>query len=125
MAGPYRTFVGKQVVVGVRPEDIHDPHFVPPGITTSLAEAEVELTELMGAEIYVYYKSGDKNFMARVDPRTRARMGDRLEVSFDIARSTSSTGIPRSRSADPVRSENTFPRRTFGAGFYAASNGGN
>src|SRR5512137_612791 len=37
VAGPYRTFVGKQVVVGVRPEDIHDPQFTPPGITTSMA----------------------------------------------------------------------------------------
>jgi len=83
VAGPYRTFVGKQVVVGVRPEDIHDPHFVPPGITTSMAEAEVELTELMGAEIYVYYKSGDKNFMARVDPRTQAKIGNKVQVAFD------------------------------------------
>jgi len=82
-SGPYRTYVGKQVVVGVRPEDIHDPHFIPPGITTSTAEAEVELTELMGAEIYVYYKSGDKNFMARVDPRTQAKIGNKVQVAFD------------------------------------------
>jgi multiple sugar transport system ATP-binding protein len=82
-AGPYRTYVGKQVVVGIRPEDIHDPQFVPPGIATSLAEAEVELTELMGAEIYVYYKSGDKSFMARVDPRTQAKIGNKVQVAFD------------------------------------------
>ena len=83
LAGPFRTHVGKQVVVGVRPEDIHDPQFVPPGITTSLAPAEVELTELMGAEIYVYYKAGDKSFMARVDPRTQAKVGNSVQVAFD------------------------------------------
>jgi multiple sugar transport system ATP-binding protein len=83
VAGPYRPHVGKQVVVGVRPEDLHDPHFIPPGIVASTIEAEVELTELMGAEIYVYYKSGDKSFMARVDPRTQAKIGNKVQVAVD------------------------------------------
>ncbi len=82
-AGPYRAQVGKSIIMGVRPEDLHDPHYIPPGITASVIEAEVELTELMGAEIYVYYKAGDKSFMARVDPRTQAKIGNKVQVAVD------------------------------------------
>jgi multiple sugar transport system ATP-binding protein len=43
------------------------------------------VTEPMGNEVFLYLVSGEHTFIARVDPRTRARMGDRLEVSFDMS----------------------------------------
>lgn len=79
--GPY---VDKSVVFGIRPEDIHDPNFAPPGIQPQNVDANVDVTELMGNEIFIYMNSGEHNFVARVDPRTRIRMGDKVQVAFNM-----------------------------------------
>ena len=76
--------LGAEVIFGVRPEDIHDPEFAPPGIVASPVEAQVELTELMGNEIFLYLLAGDKPFMARVDPRTRAPVGQAVQVVMNM-----------------------------------------
>jgi multiple sugar transport system ATP-binding protein len=77
--------VGKDIIFGIRPEHIHDPQFAPPGITAARVETRVDVTEPMGNEVFLYLVTGEHTFIARVDPRTRARMGDRLEVSFDMS----------------------------------------
>ena len=48
-------------------------------------EARVDVTELMGNEIFVYLNVGEHNFVARVDPRTSFRMGDAVQVAFNMA----------------------------------------
>jgi multiple sugar transport system ATP-binding protein len=80
----YAPYVDKQVVFGIRPEDIHDPHFAPPGIQPQLIDANADVTELMGNEIFIYLNSGEHNFVARVDPRTRIRMGDKVQLAFNM-----------------------------------------
>ena len=70
--------------MGIRPENIHDPHFVPTGIFTQPVEGKVELTELMGNEIFLYISCGEHNLVARVDPRTACRMGDQTQVVFNM-----------------------------------------
>ena len=77
-------YVGKQIVFGVRPEDIHNPQYAPPGITAQAVNAVVDVTELMGNEIFIYLKSGEHNFVARVDPRSRYRIGDDVQVVFNM-----------------------------------------
>ena len=42
------------------------------------------MTELMGNEVYLYLISGEKNFIARVDPRTAARVGQQVEVLVNM-----------------------------------------
>jgi multiple sugar transport system ATP-binding protein len=44
----------------------------------------VDVTELMGNEVQLYLTSGEHSFVARVDPRTKARMGERLLVVFNM-----------------------------------------
>ena len=79
-----KPYVGKNVVFGLRPEDIHDPNFAPPLIIAQNVEAEVDLTELMGNEIFLFLKSGDDEYVARVDPRTSYKMGDKVTMSFNM-----------------------------------------
>ena len=67
---PYMHLDGKDVIFGIRPENIHNPTFVPSGIHAATIEAKVDVTELMGNEIFLYMVSGNNNFVARVDPRT-------------------------------------------------------
>ncbi len=78
-------YIGKSVVVGVRPEDIYDADFPAPGIKAATIEAPVDVAELMGNEIFLYLLSGAQTFIARVDPRSRARVGNsaRLVINLD------------------------------------------
>jgi len=80
----YAPEVGKQIIFGVRPEDIHNPQFAPPGITAQPVDAVVDVTELMGNEIFVYLKVGENNFVARVDPRSRYQVNDKVRVIFNM-----------------------------------------
>jgi multiple sugar transport system ATP-binding protein len=75
---------GKQVVFGIRPNDIHDPNFAPPGISKAMVPTHVEVTELMGNEVFLYLKTGDKDYVARVDPRSQARIGNDIQVAFNL-----------------------------------------
>ncbi len=80
----YMSHVDKEVIFGIRPEDIHNPEFSPPGITEQPVPAKVDVTELMGNEIFVYLASGEHTYIARVDPRTRVHMGDDMQVVFNM-----------------------------------------
>ncbi len=81
----YEDIVGKDVIFGIRPEDIHNPDFAPPSIIAEPVQTKVDVTELMGNEIFLYLLNGNHNFVARVDPRTRVEMGDEMEVVFNMA----------------------------------------
>jgi len=79
-----KDYVGKTVIFGLRPEDIHDPNFAPPAIDAQNIEAEVDLTELMGNEIFLFLMSGEDEYVARVDPRTSYKMGDKVTMAFNM-----------------------------------------
>ncbi|MBN1149200.1 MAG: ABC transporter ATP-binding protein [Anaerolineales bacterium] len=81
----YLNHVGKQVIFGIRPENVHNPGFTPPGIEPQLVECAVDVTELMGNEITAYLKTGENVFVARVDPRSRYRIGEKVQVVFDMS----------------------------------------
>jgi len=80
----FQPFVDKPVVFGIRPEDIYNPAFVPTGIHAAPADAKVDVTELMGNEIFLYLVVGENNTVARVDPRTNFHVGDKVQVSFNM-----------------------------------------
>jgi multiple sugar transport system ATP-binding protein len=80
----YQSYAGKAVFFGIRPEDIHNPDFAPPGITPAKVAGKVEVTELMGNEIFVFLGNGEHSFVARVDPRSTYGYGDDIEVTFNM-----------------------------------------
>jgi len=80
----YNDEVGKPVIFGIRPEDIHNPLFAPTGIHAQPIDAVVDITELMGNEIFVYLKTGESSFIARVDPRTRFQINDKVQVVLNM-----------------------------------------
>jgi len=81
----YEGHVGKDVVFGLRPEDVYDPKYEAPGIVAEQIEGSVEVTELMGNEIFVFFKSGDHDYVGRIDPRTGYKMGDKVQATFNMA----------------------------------------
>jgi multiple sugar transport system ATP-binding protein len=80
----YSKYIDRSVIMGIRPEDINDPQYLPPEIIPQPVDGKVEVTELMGNEIQMYITSGEHSFGARVDPRTKARMGDNMQVMFNM-----------------------------------------
>jgi len=81
----YEYLVGQDVIFGIRPEDIHNPEYAPPSIIAESVDCKVDVTELMGNEIFLYLMLGEHNFVARVDPRTRVTMGEDIKVVFNMA----------------------------------------
>ncbi len=81
-----KDYVGKEVIMGIRPEDIHDDETFLNAMSDSIVETDVEVTELMGAEIYLYLVSEEQNMVARVSSRSKARAGDVIRVAFDASR---------------------------------------
>src|SRR5581483_5334824 len=80
----YRPHVGKAVTLGIRPEDIHDPQYQPANIVPAPVEANVDVVEQMGNEKIVYLEDQGKTFLSRMDPRTSATVGQRMQVVVDI-----------------------------------------
>ena len=76
-------YIGKEVVLGFRPEDVHDEEsFIASSPETTLS-AVVELTELLGAEVYLYLDIAGNQATARVEPKSRAKAGDTIKIAID------------------------------------------
>ena len=81
--GKLDSYVGKKVKMGIRPEDIDDePEFMAKHPDCHL-EAQVDVSEMMGAEIYLYLEYKGNKMTARVAPTSKARNGDTVRVAFD------------------------------------------
>ncbi len=78
-------YLGKEIIFGIRPENICDPECQPSSPDAASVTAQVDVTELMGSEVFLHLLADGKLFMARVDPRTRARPGQEIRVEFDMA----------------------------------------
>lgn len=83
MLDPY---VGKEVVFGIRPEHVHDePEFLAKCASDNgVVDCNVDVTELMGAEIYLYVNIGGIPLTARVEPTSTAKPGDSIKAAFEL-----------------------------------------
>jgi len=77
-------YIGQTVIFGIRPEDIHDVEFLPAHVRAQTVRARVDVTEMMGNEKFLHLIVGEQRCLARVDPRTRARAGDEVQLAFDM-----------------------------------------
>ena len=76
-------YVGKEIILGVRPESIHDEEMYLSNASTGVIDTNVEITEMMGAETYLYLLCEGIPLTARVSPRSTARPGDDIKVAID------------------------------------------
>ncbi|MEA3459095.1 MAG: ABC transporter ATP-binding protein [Chloroflexota bacterium] len=70
----------KEVILGIRPPDLHAPRFVPPEVNKAPIKALVEVIEPMGNEVHLHLLTGKQSFVAVVDPRTRVSLGQEIEA---------------------------------------------
>ena len=76
-------YVNKEITLGIRPESIHDEPMYLQNATTGIVDCQVELTEMMGAETYLYLNCEGVELTSRVAPTTTARSGDTIKVVMD------------------------------------------
>jgi multiple sugar transport system ATP-binding protein len=82
----YRAYGDRAVVLGLRPEDIHDPHFPPPGIDPIPLKATVAVVEHMGHEIILHLQgAAQQPLTARVDRRSTLSLGETVALSVNGA----------------------------------------
>jgi multiple sugar transport system ATP-binding protein len=76
-------YEGKEVVFGIRPEDIRDSELFIETSKDSSFEATIKVYELLGAEVYLYFDIEGSSMTARVDSRTTARPGDTVKFAIE------------------------------------------
>ena len=74
---------GKTVVLGIRPEDVHDEQMFIEASPNTVIEAKIRVYEMLGAEVFLYFDYEGASMTARVDPRTTARTGDVVKFALD------------------------------------------
>ena len=84
--GVLNDYIGKEVIVGIRPECLHDEPMYLSSLAESVIDTDVEVTELMGAEIYLYLTVGEQRMIARVSSRSQARAGDKIKIALEASR---------------------------------------
>ena len=75
---------GKEVIMGVRPEDLSDAQVMVETNKDSTVKAEINVYELLGAEVFLYFTLEGASMTARVDPRTTAKTGDVIDFAIDM-----------------------------------------
>ncbi len=77
---------GKTVVLGIRPEDVHDSEEFIAANPDSVVESTVKVYELLGAEVYLYFDVAGTQMTARVNSRTPLRTGDKAVFALEMDR---------------------------------------
>ena len=80
-------YVGKTVVLGIRPEDIHDSQMFIEASPSVPMTSTVKVYELLGAEVFLYFDVNGTQVTERVDPRTNSKTGDTIKFAFDMEKS--------------------------------------
>jgi multiple sugar transport system ATP-binding protein len=112
-----KRFEGRNVVLGIRPEDIEDASLVSEAPKDRRIPATVDLREALGSEVLIHFRvkapvvitedtkelavdvgaealedleqvaqQGESEFVAQLNPRTRAQRGQPIELFVDTSR---------------------------------------
>lgn len=79
-----KAFIDKPIIMGIRPEDIHDEPVAIESNPKSVIHAEIVIAELTGAEFILHSKVGSHPFIARVDARNPYHALDKITLSFNV-----------------------------------------
>ena len=81
-----KKYIDKELILGIRPENVHDEEMYLSQASTGLIDCTVEVTELMGAETYLFVTCEGTNLIARVAPSSTARVEDEIKMAIDANR---------------------------------------
>jgi len=77
-------YIEKEIILGIRPEDIHDKLYVRPGLGENIITATVDIIEPMGAETYLYLHIVHQALTARLKTKSDLSVHQDVELVFDM-----------------------------------------
>jgi len=81
-----RLFVDKDVILGIRSEDIYDKLFVSEAPPENVVRVTCEVVEPMGSEVYLHLNTGKHTFIARVGAHDRPEVNRDMDLVFDMSK---------------------------------------
>ena len=79
-------YAGKDVAVGIRPENSHDEEVFINQYPEAVVEADVDVVERLGSVTYLYAQCEGNAIIASVQPRSTVKTGDHVKLAFDVSR---------------------------------------
>jgi multiple sugar transport system ATP-binding protein len=79
-------YVGKEIIFGIRSEDIYDKLFVSDAPPENIVRVNCEVFEPMGSEVYLYLNTGKHTFIARVGAHDRPQINQDIDLVFDMSK---------------------------------------
>ncbi|ATO46307.1 hypothetical protein C5L30_001474 [Companilactobacillus farciminis] len=79
-------YEGKQLTFGIRPEDIHAEEVAIQAFPGAVIDADIKVSELLGAESMLYSQVGGTDFIAKVDSRDHHKPGDKVQMAFEMTK---------------------------------------
>ncbi|CAH0162555.1 ABC transporter ATP-binding protein [Peribacillus simplex] len=77
-------YVGKDIILGIRPEDFHNEGAYLTESPNTAFTTQIDVAELMGAEIMLYSTLEGQDFVARVDAKNIIQAGENIELALDM-----------------------------------------
>lgn len=74
----------KPVLLGIRPEDIHNDDVVVKTYPDATVEITVDVCEMLGHETNVYFQIENSQIICLLDSRTKVQENEKLKIAFDM-----------------------------------------
>ncbi|MFA5311523.1 MAG: sn-glycerol-3-phosphate ABC transporter ATP-binding protein UgpC [Candidatus Omnitrophota bacterium] len=79
-------YVDKEIIFGIRSEDVYDKLFVSEAPPENVVKVNCEVYEPMGSEVYLYLNTGRHTFIARVGAHNRPKVNQEMDLVFDMSK---------------------------------------
>lgn len=86
VAGRIAPYLGKEVIFGIRPEDIYDKLFLAEAPPENTIKATCEVVEPMGSEVYLHLNTGKSSIVAKVGGHNKPAINQDMDLVFDMAK---------------------------------------
>lgn len=86
MIDPLNSYVDKEVIFGIRPEDIYDKLFVSDAPPENTIKATCEVIEPMGSDTYLYLNTGKSSLVAKVGGHNKPQINQEIDLVFDTSK---------------------------------------
>ena len=81
-----REYIGKKLILGIRPEDLHEEADMAYANAEACIDAEIRVYEMLGAETFLYFDMDHTTWTARVNPSVKVKPGDKVKLYMDTTK---------------------------------------
>jgi len=86
MHGRLAPYVGEELILGIRSEDIYDKLFTSEAPPENIVRVNCEVFEPMGSEVHLYLNTGRHTFIARVGAHNKPSVNQDIDLVFDMSK---------------------------------------